>query len=89
VLDRARLYADDGVVRVEHLPQELGSDLGRDLAKRLEQAPRPTSGVKPIADEAALRAQAHGWQGTRKALAEHLGWSERTLYRRLKALGLA
>ncbi|WP_435873644.1 helix-turn-helix domain-containing protein [Pandoraea cepalis] len=28
------------------------------------------------------------FQGTRKALAAHLGLSERTLYRRLKAEGL-
>ncbi|WP_408367090.1 MULTISPECIES: PAS domain-containing protein [unclassified Paraburkholderia] len=27
--------------------------------------------------------------GTRKALASHLGWSERTLYRRLRKLGLS
>ncbi|WPE24404.1 Limonene hydroxylase [Pseudomonas hunanensis] len=75
ILERARLFADDGVIRPEHLPEDTGltgaakgsgrrNDLG-ELAQALEQ-----------------------FKGSRSELASHLGMSERTLYRRLKALGL-
>ena len=76
ILERASLFADDGLIRPEHLPEDIGSprvsaqtggkrhDLG-DLARALEQ-----------------------FQGSRSELARHLGLSERTLYRRLKSLGL-
>ncbi|WP_425442292.1 helix-turn-helix domain-containing protein [Rugamonas rubra] len=40
-------------------------------------------------DGAALEQAVRDFRGTRRALAAHLGLSERTLYRRLKALGLA
>jgi transcriptional regulator with PAS, ATPase and Fis domain len=128
VLDRARLFADDGVIRAEHLPQELGHEPRQDGARRpagwaAEASAEDATGAAVVtgaagaagvggrgemagasgpafaavawssrsrsADEAALRALVQGWPGTRKGLAEHLGWSERTLYRRLKALGLA
>ncbi|MFJ4383272.1 sigma-54 interaction domain-containing protein [Pseudomonas sp. NPDC089408] len=76
ILERARLFADDGVIRPEHLPEDIGpasvvksggrrNDLG-ELAQALEQ-----------------------FKGSRSELALHLGMSERTLYRRLKALGLS
>ncbi len=71
VLERASLFADDGVIRSEHLPAA---------------APAPSlhsSGATPLAQLAAA------FTGTRSELAIHLGISERTLYRRLKALGLA
>lgn len=77
ILERAQLFTDDGLIRPEHLPEEVGrgqaagftrnrgrNDLG-ELAQALEQ-----------------------FQGPRSELARHLGMSERTLYRRLKALGL-
>jgi transcriptional regulator of acetoin/glycerol metabolism len=41
------------------------------------------------AGDAELAALAPRFAGTRRELAAHLGVSERTLYRRLKALGLA
>lgn len=81
VLDRARLYADDGMVRVEHLPPFL-----LDAAPPL-QAARLAS--RDPLDDAALRDLALTTDLTRKQLAAHLGLSERTLYRRLKALGVA
>ena len=40
-------------------------------------------------EDATLRQLAETSGGTRKGLAQQLGLSERTLYRRLKALGLA
>jgi DNA-binding NtrC family response regulator len=44
--------------------------------------------AKPASDEALRQAVAE-FRGTRRELATHLGMSERTLYRRLKELGLA
>jgi transcriptional regulator with PAS, ATPase and Fis domain len=90
VLERARLFADDGVVRVEHLPESMGPAAA--LA-----APFPPSAATtslqpprrgPIGD-AALRQLVESFSGTRRELASEVGLSERTLYRRLKALGIA
>ncbi|WP_432649008.1 sigma-54 interaction domain-containing protein [Janthinobacterium tructae] len=76
VLDRASLFADDGVIRVEQL-----------LAAPVEQGAAP---AKPVRGDSVPLAELHAsFGGTRKELAAHLGLSERTLYRRLKALGLA
>lgn len=78
VLERARLFADGGEIRPEHLPPGLG------------MAPPATA---PAADTAPeqhrLREQARRVTGTRRELARQLGMSERTLYRRLKELGLS
>jgi len=83
VLDRARLLADDGVIRPEHLPAGLGE--ARAFAPDARVATGPvTARWQP----AELRRLATTFPGTRRELAAHLGWSERTLYRRLKALGL-
>jgi transcriptional regulator with PAS, ATPase and Fis domain len=76
VLERASLFADDGVIRVEHLPAK---PAGRSAAA---EAPQHGAGAM-LADVLA------GFGGTRKELAAHLGISERTLYRRLKEQGLA
>ncbi|OYV02349.1 MAG: Fis family transcriptional regulator [Burkholderiales bacterium PBB5] len=84
VLDRARLFADDGVLRAEHLPASLGTGL---------PSPAPALAPAPLrrgeVSDAELRHQATTLRCTRRELAQHLGLSERTLYRRLKALGLA
>jgi transcriptional regulator of acetoin/glycerol metabolism len=42
-----------------------------------------------LADDAELKRLAATFGGTRLELARQLGLSERTLYRRLKSLGLA
>jgi transcriptional regulator with PAS, ATPase and Fis domain len=76
VLERARLFADDGVIRVEHLPAVPDGQL------RAPPMPRH-------ADSASPAPIAATFGGTRAELAAHLGISERTLYRRLKAQGLA
>jgi transcriptional regulator with PAS, ATPase and Fis domain len=94
VLDRARLFADDGIVRSEHLPESLV--FGPAIR------PQQQSGVAvPVAnlataaarrsdiDDAELRRLAETSNCTRRDLARLAGLSERTLYRRLKALGLA
>ncbi|WP_407924013.1 sigma-54 interaction domain-containing protein [Burkholderia ubonensis] len=79
VLERACLFADDGTIRSEHLPDEIAL---ADAASRLPDASRAPS------DDELVRV-ARTFRGTRRALAERVGLSERTLYRRLRALGLA
>jgi transcriptional regulator with PAS, ATPase and Fis domain len=76
VLERARLFADDGVIRAEHLPAAPAAQ------GRATPAPATAAG-------ASLAAVVASFGGTRSELAAHLGISERTLYRRLKAQGLA
>ena len=73
VLERARLFADDGVIRTEHLPG----------------APPEAPAARPPAAAKSLAVVLATFDGTRSELATHLGISERTLYRRLKAQGPA
>jgi transcriptional regulator with PAS, ATPase and Fis domain len=85
VLERARLFADDGIVRSEHLPEN--------VAGALPRAATPVIGASAVTraalDDAALKGLVATTDLTRRELAQRLGLSERTLYRRLKALGLA
>ncbi len=94
VLERARLLADDGVIRGRDLPEGLGQVPA--LAPADEAARPPAdhriwwSGQRRRGlDDETLRAQAAAFEGTRRELAQALGLSERTLYRRLKRWGLA
>jgi transcriptional regulator with PAS, ATPase and Fis domain len=79
VLERARLFADDGIIRSEHLPPQLF------VSVRLQPA-----SVSPVVisreDPPELAQIVQNHKGTRQELAERLGLSERTLYRRLKAI---
>ena len=75
VLERAALFADDGVIRVAHLPAAPSLPLS------------PTARADNAGDTLATLSATFG--GTRSELAAHLGISERTLYRRLKEQGLA
>ncbi|MDO3384521.1 helix-turn-helix domain-containing protein, partial [Gilvimarinus sp. SDUM040013] len=75
VLERARLFADDGVIRPEHLPEDIGAQM-------------PVSRGAKRRDLGELAQALEQFKGSRSELARHLGMSERTLYRRLKALGL-
>jgi transcriptional regulator with PAS, ATPase and Fis domain len=86
VIERARLFADDGVVRAETLGLDTPVTL---LAAGPAHMPTATAFAAPRNDDAELARQASGFTGTRRELARQLGLSERTLYRRLKALGLA
>ena len=75
VLERARLFADDGVIRCEHLSPTLS---------------QPTHAALPInPDFTSLPEAIATFEGTRSELATSLGISERTLYRRLKKQGLS
>lgn len=81
VLERARLFADDGVIRPEHLPGHIIESRPLHLLPPAGQ-PGPTASV----DDDELRRLAHTTTLTRQALAQRLGISERTLYRRLRFL---
>ncbi|MNO48153.1 Transcriptional regulatory protein ZraR [compost metagenome] len=77
ILERARLFADDGFIRPEHLPDDIGPQVSEgEMRGRDRQA----------LSELALALE--NFKGSRSELAQHLGMSERTLYRRLKDLGL-
>jgi transcriptional regulator with PAS, ATPase and Fis domain len=89
VLDRARLFADDGMVRVEHLPEFLHMAAPQAARTATPSVPRAPAARRGQVDDAVLTQLAGNTGRTRKELAQQLGWSERTLYRRLKALGLA
>ncbi|CAG9185744.1 sigma 54-dependent transcription regulator FisR [Cupriavidus pinatubonensis] len=81
VLDRARLYADDGVIRAKDLPPGLVEAGMAPVAR-----PGPADAWKT--DDEALRERVRQFRGTRRDLAQALGMSERTLYRRLRDLGI-
>ena len=72
VLDRARLFADDGVIRCAHLSSALGQPASLPATVAVNAI--------PILSTQTLAA----FSGTRSELANELGISERTLYRRLK-----
>ncbi|MCL9658677.1 sigma 54-interacting transcriptional regulator [Pseudomonas protegens] len=78
ILERARLFSDDGVIRPQDLPAEL----------RSPQAPVPVTRRRAGKDLEQLAHALEVFDGSRSELAKTLGLSERTLYRRLKALGL-
>lgn len=97
VLERARLFADDGVIQPQHLG--LLPELKRESSRALQgqgqggqggQGAHGPQGREEGRDqgEADLAVLAPHFKGTRKALAASLGLSERTLYRRLKAAGV-
>lgn len=88
VLDRARLFADDGTVRAEHLPDDLGQASPSPPRAVPMTLASPPPGRSFTSDE-SLAQLAADFAGTRRELAVRLGMSERTLYRRLKGLGLA
>jgi transcriptional regulator with PAS, ATPase and Fis domain len=79
IMERARLFSDDGVIRAQDLPAEVRAHHGVASGVRLGRG----NDLEPLAH--ALQA----FEGSRSELAKHLGLSERTLYRRLKALGFS
>jgi two-component system, NtrC family, response regulator HydG len=77
LLERACLLCDGDEIRLEHLP---ASSLGG-LPKSIAALPQKKS-------RAELAELLRSFNGNRKALAEQLGISERTLYRRLKEMAV-
>ena len=98
VLERARLLADDGVIRAAHLPPDLRREVGLVVGSGqvepmgavapVSTVPGGTRAARGTVSDQALRESLAQFNGTRRELARHLGLSERTLYRRLRELGV-
>ena len=85
IVERAILLADNGVVEASHLPRQCR--VGQVTPS--EGAERELTGELESLDAIEKRYLQHAvrtHQGSRKALAEKLGLSERALYRKLSAL---
>jgi DNA-binding NtrC family response regulator len=83
MLERACLLCDGDEIRGQHLPVEAAAEVG---------GPQYPGGGRPAPGAPEPRSMAdlvQAFAGNRRALARHLGLSERTLYRRLQALKLA
>ena len=89
VLERAALLCDGDEIGLKHLPDDNSSSTGDALARLSARGTQPITtlpGSKLSDAQIAEALRRH--QGSRKALAARLGLSERTLYRRLRALGI-
>ncbi|MNP09657.1 Nitrogen fixation protein VnfA [compost metagenome] len=75
ILERARLFSDDGVVREKDLPSYVTGH-----ASPHKKTNRNSKSIKSMAHIL------NGFEGSRADLAKELGISERTLYRRLQLL---
>ncbi len=93
VLERATLLADGDSIEVQHVERALGSDTSASAARAAHQAlpgePKATEvgdvSLRSV-ERAALRAQLQAHRGSRADLARKLGISERSLYRKLRAI---
>lgn len=84
ILERASLMCDGDTVQRRHLPEEL-CEPGR--VQAATPTPRLAGPDTPRElSDAELASLLRSYRGSRKALAAELGLSERTLYRRIKAL---
>lgn len=83
VLERASLLCDGESIRIEHLPQEV---VESDAIESPGTIPAGPSLTLAEVEEATLRRRLREHGGNRRTLAAALGISERTLYRRLKAI---
>ena len=85
ILERAALLSDGDCILPEHLPEEVVEAHGREI-----EAPDDSEDVLPlqVMEERYLRRVLARSSGDRVNLARQLGISERTLYRKIKALGI-
>jgi transcriptional regulator of acetoin/glycerol metabolism len=75
ILERARLFSDDGIVREKDLPTNVTGQVSQQ-----KRSNRNSQSLKNMAHVL------NGFEGSRAELAKELGISERTLYRRLQLL---
>jgi DNA-binding NtrC family response regulator len=93
VLERAALLADGTSIEPVHVERALGSDepaAGRRVSGPEVRIDRPASapdGSLRSVERAALQAQLQSHRGSRAELAQKLGISERSLYRKLRDIG--
>ena len=83
ILERACLLADDGLIRCEHLPEWQGVD-----HPTFSDTPFPldSTNVLPVevVESRYIQWLTHHFDGSRAQLADLLGISERTLYRKMQ-----
>jgi DNA-binding NtrC family response regulator len=97
VMERAALFCDGDVIELPHIEQALAADAWASsvsvrAGNTLEATPTCNPLLSPLSrrhaiDRAALLKAVHSHRGSRAELAASLGISERSLYRKLKALG--
>ena len=95
LLERAALLCDGAMLEESHLQQALaaGRRPSGAMLRKVDAAvadlhvPSPARGALKSAEKAALLLLVQSHQGSRVELAQQLGISERSLYRKLKALG--
>ena len=95
LLERTALLCDGDTIGAEHVQQALAcglpplvSEVGEGAAEpRASAALAGSSRQRRLLDDQALQQALAAHHGSRAALARQLGISERSLYRRLKALG--
>ncbi|WP_068637111.1 sigma-54 interaction domain-containing protein [Thauera butanivorans] len=92
VLERASLMCDGEVIDLEHLANEIRNP-DEPVPDATHARKESTAEMAPGSDLGEIQRQAliqavRNHRGSRQELAQKLGLSERTLYRRLKALGL-
>ena len=84
IIERAALLADGAPIDVRHLPESFEAD-GAAATGAAEQEACAGSPLA-LAEREALRAAVRNHKGSRRELADRLGLSERTLYRKLHNL---
>lgn len=89
VLDRASLYACGQPIDLTHLAQCAWSASGAPAPDTLQASASRPPADRSMGSSPDWQATARHWTGSRRELALALGWSERTLYRRLRAAGMA
>lgn len=88
VMERAVLFCDGDVIELHHIELALAADSWEPVPAVTPSLtrPKPLPGSRHALADVALLEAAQAHRGTRAELAASLGISERSLYRKLKAL---
>lgn len=84
VLERGILLADDGVIELSHLPDDLASEPDHTVVPSASLDAVPVMALDQL-EAVYLASVVRRFNGERRSLAEQLGISERTLYRKLQS----
>jgi transcriptional regulator with PAS, ATPase and Fis domain len=92
VLERAALLADGHSIEPAHVERALDTGVALSLVDLPSTKPAPANALAPgsslrSVERATLQAQLKAHQGSRAELAQKLGISERSLYRKLREIG--
>jgi DNA-binding NtrC family response regulator len=84
ILERASLLTDSNEILPQHLPEECVCK-GADTPKTEWETPRHVLPLESVEKNYLQWVNAH-YQGDKRSLAQQLGLSERTLYRKLQSI---